>query len=104
VTKGTITARKTGQLHARQARHRLNKSSGKKTMPTPNGRVFQDWKKTWMTVGEVPPKKLIEGLSPWASASIIGTRVLPIDSSRWAIQSPGFPHGVAWMPGPASVR
>jgi hypothetical protein len=73
-------------------------------MPTPNGSVFQYWKKMWTTGGELPPKVLIEGLSPCASASIIGTTVLPRDSRRWLSQAPVSPHGVAWTPGPASVR
>jgi len=66
--------------------------------------VFQYWKKMWISGGEVPPKKLIEGLSPCASASIIGTTVLPSDSSRWLSQAPGSCHGGASTPGPASTR
>jgi hypothetical protein len=101
VRKGTATATKTAHFQRCQAFHRLTSSNGKKRIPTPNGSVFQYWKKTWIRGGEVPPKKLIEGWSPWASASIIGTTVLPSDSRRWLSQAPRSEAGV---PGPASVR
>lgn len=73
-------------------------------IPTPKGRVFQVWKKMWISGGEDPPKKLIAGSSPWARASIIGTTVLPSDSRRWLSQAPGSLQGAASIPGPASVR
>ena len=60
--KGRITHAATGHGQRRPARQRPTTSSGRKTIPKPKGKVFQYWKKKWMTGGELPLTTLIDEL------------------------------------------
>ena len=81
-TSGTTIVAKIGQGQRRAARQRLARSSGKKTIPSPNGTPVQGWKKKWTTNGEWPKSRLIETLSAWNSGRNIGTKVFASVCSR----------------------